>query len=198
MVSFSSFVSSVPVFQVSPGSVAFAGSRHGSLPSRVTGSLVHVFGALGFSFLTGCAPGVDASFRKAFTASAVGINSFVACAFEATVRRCACGNLSAGRVVPDGLTPAAALHRRTVWMVRRASLLVLFPENPETGLWGRGSTLACRTARYNLVPAFVVTVHRPKPGVGFLVAPATLFGIVEGYWIFPHPVREGGPCEDTW
>ena len=184
-----------PAFQVATQSVAFAGSRHGSPSPYITRSLVHVFGELGFGFLTGCAPGVDAGVRSALETSGFGEKSFIACAFDSRVAKC---NLAAGRVVPDGLSPSAALHRRTVWLVRRSSILVLLPDNPKTGRWGRGSTLAFRTAQYNLVPTFVVTVHRPKPISGYLVVPSNLFGIVEGYWVFPHPACEGGRCADAW
>lgn len=31
------------------------------------------------------------------------------------------------KVVPDNLPPKAALHRRTVWMTSRCSMLLLFP-----------------------------------------------------------------------
>ena len=187
-----------PAFQVATRSVAFAGSRHGAPSGYIARSLVHVFGSLGFGFLAGCAPGVDESFRTTLAASRFREKSFIACAFDSRVHRCEKHQLTAGRVVPDGLTPAAALHRRTVWMIRRASILVLFPDSPATGGWGCGSMLAYRTARYNLVPVFVVTAHRPKPQIGSLVAPASLFGIVDGYWVFPHPASEGGSCEDAW
>ena len=198
MVTFRARSTILPSFSVETSSVAFAGNRHAAVPSAVARSLVHVFGSLGFSFLTGCAPGVDASFRRVLAKSAFRSKAFIACAFDSRIRRCEAKQLSAGRVVPDGLTAAAALHRRTVWMVRRSSILVLFPDDRETGRWGRGSTLAYRTARYNLKPLFVVSKHRPKPHVGFLIARATLFGIVDGYWVIPHPVREGGSCEDAW
>ena len=185
----------VPAFQVATRSVAFAGSRHGSPSTFVTRSLVHVFGELGFGFLTGCAPGVDEAFRTALEASRYTETCFIACAFDSRARRVP---LPAGRVVPDGLSPRAALHRRTVWLVRRASMLVLFPVDPVTGRWGRGSALAFQTARYNLVPVFVVGTFRPSPAPGYLVVPANLFGIVEGYWVYPQPVVEGGTCEDAW
>jgi hypothetical protein len=185
----------LPHFQVATRSVDFAGSRHGSPSPYITRSLVHVFGELGFGLLTGCAHGVDESFRSALEASSFGRKSFIACAFDSHVRRY---NLAAGRVVPDGLSPSVALHRRTVWLVRRSSLLILFPDNLKNGRWDLGSTLAFRTAQYNLVPTFVVTVHRQKPVPGYIVVPSNLFGIVEGYWLFPHPASEGGMCEDSW
>ena len=198
MVTFRARSSTLPSFSVATRSVAFAGNRHTTVSSSVARSLVHVFGSLGFSFLTGCAPGVDASFRGVLAKSLFRSKAFIACAFDSRIRRCEANHLSAGRVVPDGLSAAAALHRRTVWLVRRCSILVLLPDDPETGRWGRGSTLAYRTARYNLKPVFIVSKHRPKPRLGFLIASGTLFGIVDGYWVIPHPVRDGGSCEDAW
>ena len=198
MVTFRAHSSTLPAFSVATRSVAFAGSRHGTVPPTVARSLVHVFGSLGFGFLTGCAPGVDASFRSVLTASPFGEKSFIACAFDSRAERFESAGVAAGRVVPDGLSPAAALHRRTVWIIRRCSLLVLFPAGPANGRWGRGSTLAYRTALYNLKPVFVVSSQRPTPRLGYLIAPATLFGIIDGYWVIPHPTREGGSCEDEW
>jgi len=52
-------------FQVRPPVVAFAGSRRGSLPESVTLPLAHAFHAVDFSLITGCAPGIDACFRRA-------------------------------------------------------------------------------------------------------------------------------------
>ena len=198
MVTFLSPAPSCPSFQVASRSVAFAGSRHASVSGSITRSLIHVFGSLGFGFLTGCAPGVDESFRDELAESSFREKCFVACAFDSRLRRCEERNLASGRVVPDGLSPAAALHRRTVWIVRRASLLVLFPDDTRSGRWGRGSSLAVDTALFNLVPAFVVTARRPTPPPGYVVAPSSLFGLVEGFWVFPYPVHEGGTCEDQW
>ena len=198
MVTFHSHSATLPAFSVATRSVAFAGSRHGTVQPTVARSLVHVFGSLGFGFLTGCASGVDASFRSVLAASPFGGKSFVACAFDSRAKRFELANMAAGRVVPDGLSPAAALHRRTVWIVRRCSLLVLAPDDPATGQWGHGSALAYRTALYNLKPVFVISSQRPKRRLGYLIAPATLFGIVDGYWVIPHPTREGGSCEDEW
>lgn len=107
-------------FSVKPHAVAFAGLRYNSVPDDTAVGLVQSFSSLGFSFLTGCAPGVDASFRKAFSLNAsIRSTSYIACAFEHRARRYADSEIYASVVVPPGLTPAAALHRRTVWMIRR-------------------------------------------------------------------------------
>ena len=46
----------------------------------------------------------------------------------------------------------AALARRTLWLVKRSSLVVLFPERPADRQWGSGSRLAYRSALYRLKP----------------------------------------------
>ena len=131
-------------FPVLPQVVAFAGSRRGLLPESITTSLVHAFYALDLTFLTGCATGIDGCFRQAIAKRPFEQRSMVACAFESRARRFDSRGLAAFAVVPDGLSPAAALHRRTVWMVRSCGLLVLFPSNPVFGRWGKGSILAFR------------------------------------------------------
>ena len=179
-------------FPVRPQVVAFAGSRRGSLPESVTSSLVHAFYALDLTFLTGCATGIDGCFRQVFSHHPFGQHSMVACAFESRARRFGGEDLGAFAVVPDDLSPAAALHRRTVWMVRRCGLLVLFPSDPVTGLWGKGSTLAFRTAVYNLKPVFSASPTAPPPSPLYRIYPASLFGIVSGFWVVP----EGGPYDE--
>jgi hypothetical protein len=74
----------------------------------------------------------------------------------------------------------------------------LFPDNPETGRWGGGSTLAFRTALYNLKPVFVVTDHPPKRSEHYLLRRSSLFGVVDGWWVVPHPVEDGGTCDEQW
>ena len=118
-------------FRVRPQAVAFAGSRNGVVHRDTASALVEGFHHLGFGFLTGCASGVDRCFRTAFASNpAFAERSIVACAFEERAQRYSVGEIFASVVIPDGLTPAAALHRRTVWVVRHASLLVLLPDNP--------------------------------------------------------------------
>ena len=174
-------------FKVRPEVVAFAGSRSGSLPETVASSLVHSFYALGFTFLTGCATGIDECFRQALIQRPYDQHSMVACAFESRARRFDSNGILAFTVVPAGLSPAAALHRRTVWMVRRCGLLVLFPSE-----WGKGSTLAFRTAVYNLKPVFCASPAAPPPSPLYRIFPASLFGIVSGFWVIP----EGGPYDE--
>ena len=173
-------------FRVRPQAVAFAGSRNGAVHCDTASALVEGFAHLVFGFLTGCAPGIDRCFRITFASNNdVAERSIVACAFEDRSRRFSVGEIFATTVVPDGLSPAAALHRRTVWVVRHCSLLVLFPDNPVTGIWGRGSRLAFTTARHNLKPVFLVTSFPPKPSVGESIFQSNLFGVVDGYWVVP-------------
>ena len=179
-------------FPVRPQVVAFAGSRRGSLPKSVTTTLVHAFYALDLTFLAGCADGIDDCFRQAIAKRPFEERSMVACAFESRARRFESRGLAAYAVVPDGLSPAAALHRRTVWMVRNCGLLVLFPSDPVFGHWGKGSTLAFRTAVYNLKPVFAASPTAPRPSPLYRIFPASLFGIVSGFWVVP----EGGPYDE--
>ena len=180
-------------FRVRSHAVAFAGSRNGVVRRDTASALVEGFHHLGFGFLTGCASGVDRCFRTAFASNpAFAERSIVACAFEERAHRYSVGEIFASVVIPDGLSPAAALHRRTVWVVRHSSLLVLLPDNPRTGVWGRGSHLAFDTARHHCKPVFLVTEKPPKPSAGETVTESNLFGILDGYWVVP----EGGPDDD--
>ena len=183
-------------FQVRGSVAVFAGSRYGNVPESISRPVIHCLHALGFTFMTGCAPGVDQSFRCVLASPRYAQDSLIACAFDSRAHRFSTPDLLAVTVVPSGLSPAAALHRRTVWMVRRSSLLILFPENPRTGRWGRGSLLAFHTAVYNLKPVFVVSHSTPPASPLYHIIPAFLFGIVSGFWVVPHPVYEGGPCDE--
>ena len=183
-------------FQVPTGSVAFAGSRHTRVPEEITVPLVRAVYTDGFSLLTGCAPGVDQSFRTVLARPEYAHVSLIACAFPSRARTLRTRSLAAVTVVPRGLTARQALARRTVWMVRRASVLVLFPEHPQTGRWGPGSTLAFRTAAHNLTPVFVVAASSPPDSLLYRIVPGKLFGVVSGFWTVPHPLFKGGPCDE--
>jgi hypothetical protein len=125
-------------FQVRQPVVAFAGSRRGSLPDSVTVPFVHAFHALDFSLLNGCAPGINACYRRGMATEPLGQQSLVACAFESRSHRAEASGLFGIPVVPSGLSPAAALQRRTDWMVCHCGLLVFFPADPVFGRWGKG------------------------------------------------------------
>ncbi len=183
-------------FQVRVQVVVFAGSRRGSLPDSVTIPLTHAFHALDFSLLTGCAPGIDACFRRIMAKEPFGQQSVVACAFESRALRLEGSGLIGIPVVPPGLSPVAALHRRTVWMVRRCGLLVLFPADPVFGRWGKGSILAFNTAVYNLKPIFVSAPSAPRRSPLYRIFPSLLFGIISGFWVIPYQIYKGGPCDE--
>lgn len=185
MVTFSVPRSSVHI-RVRAQAVAFAGSRNGAVRSETAAALVEGFHHLGFGFLTGCASGIDRCFRSAFLSNpAFAERAIIACAFPDRARRFSLGNVFASTVVPSGLSSAAALHRRTLWLVRHCSLLILFPDNPVSGRWGRGSRLAFDTARLNLKPVFLITSNPPEPAATETVCPSNLFGLIDGYWVVP-------------
>ena len=180
-------------FCLTPGAVLAAGSRHGRVPQKVCSHLVDSFCSREVGFLVGCAPGVDNSFRLALSRSEYSDFAFVACAFPNRVNNAY--GLFASVVVPPGLTPAASLARRTLWMVKRAELVVLFPDDPLTGRWGRGSTLAFRAATEQLKPVFVVSSTAPPRSPVYRVVPASLFDVTDGWWAVPHPVA-AGTCDE--
>jgi len=175
-------------FSVERGPLLFAGSRHTSIDDRVCTGLINAFGSLNFTFLTGCAGGVDESFRKALGKSDYAHISIMACAFPDRIR------LSQGIlplvVVPEGLPPRAALAKRTLWMTALCRLLVLFPSSP----MGKGSSLAFRSAIMGSKPVFIVTKDRPKDSNLYRIFYSSLFGVVEGYWCIPYIYKDTGLC----
>ena len=176
----------------------FAGSRRGQVEQPVCRALVERFRRHGFGFFVGCATGVDAAFRAALAHSACGPDEvFVGCAFGQRARRCRAEGLFASAVVPEGIPPNAALARRTLWLVKRSSLVVLFPERPADRQWGPGSRLAYRSALYHLKPTFVVASRPPVAPAFCRVAAADLFATVDGYWVVPHTFRDG-LCDDEY
>jgi len=185
-------------FSVAGRAVLLAGSRHGSLPLKTCSQILQQFHHLGFRFFVGCASGIDRCFREALSVSPYRKDSVVACAFSGRVRPARSLGLFASVVVPPGLPPKAALRRRTLWMVRRSSLVVLIPEDPTTSCWGPGSRLVFRSSMYHLKPVFVAARNSPPESVHYRLLPAELFGLLRGYWAVPHPFGDGGPCDDEY
>ena len=184
------------VFRVRERAALFAGSRNGFVDPELAERLVTALAENGFSFLVGCATGVDACFRLTLAERPSWSESaFVACAFADRLRSSESRGLFASVVVPEGLSRAAALRRRTLWMVKRAELVVLFPDDPLTGRWGRGSTLAFRAATEQLKPVFVVSSTAPPRSPVYQVVPSRLFDVVDGWWAVPHPVA-AGTCDE--
>ena len=182
-------------FAVPQAGVLLAGSRHMELSQAVCRDLVEGLGEQGFAFLVGCAPGVDRSFRQALSESRYAESTLVACAFRSRVRALSSYGLTSCWVVPAGLSPKAALRRRTLWLVKRACLAVLFPEDPCAGQWGPGSRLVYRACLDQLKPLFVASSESPRQSEHVRVAGSTLYGVA-GFWVVPHPLAEGGPCDD--
>lgn len=169
-------------FAVPQGPVLLAGSRRGRIPAATAQRIVAGINSAGLAVLVGCAPGIDEHFRRTCaTVPEVTEHTFVACAFESRVATISKTGVYASLVVPQGVHPKAALRRRTLWMVKRAVLLILFPDDPATGRWGRGSGLAFRAAVEQLKPVFVVTRKPPVQSLSYHLIPARLWDAVDGY-----------------
>ncbi len=186
------------VFKIPGRAVLLAGSRHGIVAPQTAAGLVERLCKSGFGLLIGCAPGIDECFRNAVSRNEdVRETSFIACAFAGRIGQSEAAGLTAGVVVPDGLSAAASLRRRTLWMVKRSVLLILFPDDPETGHWGKGSRLAFNAALFQLKPVFVVTAKRPADSPHHRIIADSFFGVMGGYWAVPHPT-ELGTCDEEW
>lgn len=165
------------------GVVGFGGSRHGYV--QEADMLVAALAQRQVSFVVGCASGVDFSFREALVAFAS--RTTIYCAFPAQEAKFTAHGFSEFCTIACAVSPAAALHRRTVNMVWACTHLVLFPDNPRTGAWGRGSRLAFNTAIERRKRIFVAT-SKPLPFVGngsIRVSCTSLFGVVSGYLVEP-------------
>jgi len=182
-------------FAVPQKTIMFAGSRNLNLQHNTCLLFIHILANLGFGFFIGCATGVDQAFRKALAHSPYHQKGYIACAFKSRTKlQCTYGLFSAV-VVPEGLHPKAALHRRTLWMVRRCGMLFLFPDDPLTSRWGKGSTLAFSSALIHLKPVFVVTQHHIPHSLYYKIIPGCFCGQIPGYWVIPHTTCEGGACD---
>ena len=185
-------------FNVAARSVLLAGSRCGQVEPSTCRALIEQFRRQGFGFFVGCAAGVDAAFRKALADSECGSDEvFVGCAFGQRARRCRAEGLFASAVVPEGIPPKAALARRTLWLVKCSSLVVLFPERPADRQWGPGSRHVFRSSLYHLKPLFVVASRPPAAPAYCRVVASDLFATVDGYWVVPHTFRDGF-CDDEY
>ena len=174
-------------FSVPHRSVLLAGSRYQQLPHSLCSCLVEQFHHLGFDLLVGCARGVDRSFREAVAVSPYNKECFVACAFSSRIAESRSLGLSYSVVVPEHVSAKAALHRRTVWMVRRCSLVVVFPHSPyHPRRWGKGSQLVFRSAVDHHKPVFVVSDEPPAESISCRILPLNLFGLLDGYWVVPR------------
>ncbi len=184
-------------FAVQKLGVLFAGSRHQEVPQSMCKALIQGLAGDGFSFWVGCANGVDRSFRKSLSESAYTDRVFVGCAFRGRVKALSNYGLSASVVVPEGLSPKAALRRRTLYLVKRSCMVVLLPDDPFTGQWGRGSSLVFRAALDQLKPVFVICSSCPKKSDHYRVIGSCLYG-AEGFWVVPHTISDGGLCDEEF
>ena len=121
------------------GTIGFAGSRHGTVKQTVSNAIVSAFTEFGSRFLVGCAPGIDRCFRQSLAAASIASRCTVYCVFPSRLRSVRQEGLHGVCLVAGAPSTAAALHRRTVAMVSACSLLVLLPDDPTTGSWGKGS-----------------------------------------------------------
>jgi hypothetical protein len=169
--------------------VGFAGSRRGRIVEGVCTALVAALSRLGFQVVVGCANGIDCCLRNAVAGTALASRSTVHCAFPSRVREAEALGLAAVCRVAGISSAAAALHWRTVLMVRECSLLVLFPDDPTTGIWGKGSRLAFNTAVQDHIPVFVVTTIPPLGTRQLRVKEGSLFGVIDGHWVIPQGVE---------
>ena len=156
-------------FSVVPRSVLFAGSRYRQVQQELCAKLIRELHQEGFSFMVGCADGVDRSFRQSLAQNHYKEQTLVACAFARRTHYPYSYGLDAFVVVPPGIPPKAALRRRTLWMVKRCSMVVLFPENPHDHTWGKGSKLVFHSAMYHLKPVFVVSSAPPKSSIHYRI-----------------------------
>jgi hypothetical protein len=182
-------------FSITDNAVLFAGSRNLSVPFSVCSTLINGFARLGRGgFFVGCAKGVDESFRFALSLSPHAREAFVACAFENRVKKNY--GLYSVNVVPPEVPPKGALVRRTLWLVKNCSMAVIFPDNPQTGTWGKGSRLAFNSCIYQLKPVFIVSETPPPEAEYYRILPSDLFATVSGWWVVPHTCIEDGLCDD--
>ena len=70
-------------------------------------------------------------------------------------------------------------------MVSECTHLLLFPDDPATGAWGRGSRLGFRSAVSLKKRIFVVTAIPPLADSHTRVSQISLFGVVSGYLVEP-------------
>ena len=175
-------------FSIEPRCLVLAGSRKRFIDKQVCSDLISAFGSLGFSFLTGCAKGVDECFRHTLATSDYADTTIVACAFKERAQKLR--GIYRLIVAPQGLPPRVALAKRTLWMTSRCTMLLLFPSDPI----GKGSALAFKSAIMNNKPVFVVSSSRPKDSDLYSVYPSNLFGTVNGFWCVPPTYQDTGLC----
>ncbi len=79
----------------------------------------------------------------------------------------------------------------------RSCMVVLIPDDPFTGQWGRGSRLVFRAALNQLKPVFVICSSCPKNSDHYRVIGSCLYG-AQGFWVVPHTISDGGLCDEEF
>jgi len=164
-------------FSISKLGVLFAGSKNAYLPEETCKRLIKELGDRGFGFWVGCNAGVDSCFRKALIKSKYIEKTFVGCAVISRAKAISKTGLFASVVSPKNLTGKKAVIRRALWLIKRASMIVLFPDNPNTGKWDKESKIIFNSTIYQLKPVFVVTNNPVKPSSYYRVIPSILHGV---------------------
>ena len=91
--------------------------------------------------------------------------------------------LPASIVVEEFLPPKIALHKRTVYLVKNTSLAIVFPDNPLSGFWGKGSKLVIRECVNRGKPVFIVSEKMLIDSSEYKLLRSSLYGIISGYWV---------------
>ena len=183
-------------FLVTQRPVLVSGNQRLSIPQHVCLSLAEAFQRQARGIMTGCGSGVERSFRYAISLSDFSDSALVACASSDRTDRAY--GLFAAIVAPDNIPFRTACIRRTLWMVKRCGMALLFPDTPVTGVWNSKSRLIFRTVLEQIKPVFIVTAHQPEKSDFYRVLPCSLFGVVDGYWVVPHPIYKDGSLDDEW
>jgi len=184
-------------FAVAGCTAMLAGSRDYEVGEQTCCDILGGLARLGLGFYVGCDCGVDESFRRALSRSPWREDAWIACASARRAWAARRLGLDAFVVVPRGLSPEIARYRRTLWMVRRCALAILFPDCRQDGKWGSLSRLVFRSALANLKPLFVVGERCPAVPAAYHVLPAELFAAVQGYWVVADPYYgDGDTCDD--
>jgi uncharacterized protein (DUF608 family) len=132
--------------------------------------------------------GVDASFRSVLIESDYKDKSLCAVAYPYRLKKIT--DLPVKLVVPDTVHPRSAPRVRTLWMTEVADIAVVFPDDPVSNDWGKGSTVAINAMIKQGKPVFVATGKKPFNNSMVKVLPTSLFGVVKGYFIVPHTAKK--------
>ena len=185
-------------FNVAARSVLLAGSRCGQVEPSTCQALIEQFRRHGFGFFVAARPGwMPPSARRWLTQNAAPTRCSSAARSASAHGAAGPRDCSPRRWCPRAPPPKAALARRTLWLVKRSSLVVLFPERPADRQWGPGSRHVFRSSLYHLKPLFVVASRPPVAPAFCQVVASDLFATVDGYWVVPHTFRDGF-CDDEY